>query len=320
MSPRAIRYPQKSKGVKRAIQEGRLKAPLCPSPFEQGHIPWNKGRVGVYSQGTLTLMSKRALEPHRVQTAIVNLPKELGDDKNPFYGWHHTEETKRKLRERVYPPEFGEKISRAKKGKSFYHPPQTPETRKKISCANKGKHNCPRTEFVKGQVAINKGKVMPPDFGQKLSAVFKNQYLHGRVPWNKGIKWEQPWNKDPARKAQRIANSIKGNFKRPTSPERKVIGIIEKYALPYKYTGDGTFIIGGLNPDFVNINGEKIALDVFGDYWHTIKADRESYTQEGRRNILAKYGWQLIVLWEKDINSLPEGKIVDILEAKESKI
>ena len=37
-----------------------------------------------------------------------------------------------------------------------------------------------------------------------------------------------------------------------------IIDLINKYNLPYKYTGNGKFILGGKNPDFVNVNGEKI--------------------------------------------------------------
>lgn len=98
--------------------------------------------------------------------------------------------------------------------------------------------------------------------------------------------------------------------RRPTEPEKKLIKIIEQHNLPFKYTGDGSFILEGLNPDFIEINGRKIAIDVFGDYWHTLKADRESYTEKGRKRIFQKYGWKLIVIWGSEIKTMPEETIL----------
>jgi transposase len=102
------------------------------------------------------------------------------------------------------------------------------------------------------------------------------------------------------------------NFKyRPTSLERKLMEIIEKYNLPYIYTGDGSFRIGKLNPDFVNNNGEKIAVDVFGDYWHGRRENVPWHERENvRRLIMKRYGWDLRVIWEHELNNLPEEEIV----------
>ena len=92
--------------------------------------------------------------------------------------------------------------------------------------------------------------------------------------------------------------------KHHTKPERIFESICEKYNLPFKYTGDGSFWIHNINPDFVECNGKKVAVEIFGDYWHSpllrynIPYQR---TYEGRKKILKKYGWALIVLWESDL-------------------
>jgi len=57
----------------------------------------------------------------------------------------------------------------------------------------------------------------------------------------------------------------------PTSLERKFQGIVNKFNLPYIFVGDGSFIIAGYNPDFINTNGEKIAIEVFAKYFKTIR-------------------------------------------------
>ena len=89
-----------------------------------------------------------------------------------------------------------------------------------------------------------------------------------------------------------------------TKPELIFEQICKKNNLPFKYTGDGDFWIHNINPDFVNCNGKKIAVEIFGDYWHSpllnhnLKEDRTLFY---RKKILKKYGWELVVFWQTDL-------------------
>ena len=98
-----------------------------------------------------------------------------------------------------------------------------------------------------------------------------------------------------------------------TKPELRFMGICEKRNLPFRYTGDGAFWIGRINPDFVECNGKKIAVDVFGDYWHSplFRQDMtQTRTYEGRKKVLSMYGWGLVVFWESELKSENAEKIV----------
>ena len=91
---------------------------------------------------------------------------------------------------------------------------------------------------------------------------------------------------------------------RPTKPEKFFIELCQKHGLPYKYTGDGSFWIEWMNPDFVNCNGEKIAVEIFGDYWHKYRKGLKNYqTEEGRKKLLKKYGWDCIIIWESELKN-----------------
>ena len=100
-----------------------------------------------------------------------------------------------------------------------------------------------------------------------------------------------------ARRSQKIP-------KHHTKPELIFEQICKNNNLPFKYTGDGSFWIKNINPDFVEVNGKKIAVEIFGDYWHSpllrsnIPYER---TYKGRKKILKKYGWELIILWSIDL-------------------
>jgi hypothetical protein len=77
----------------------------------------------------------------------------------------------------------------------------------------------------------------------------------------------------------------------------------------YKYTGDGSFAIGGKIPDFTNINGHKKVIEMFGDYFHRpdifkgkvkIKWHR---TEQGCKEIYEQYGFSCLVIWERELKS-----------------
>ena len=92
---------------------------------------------------------------------------------------------------------------------------------------------------------------------------------------------------------------------RPTKtvPERIFEAICKKHQLPFKFVGDGSLWLGNANPDFVH-NTKKIAVEVFGDYWHSPLINRnvrEVQTVEGRTAQLTAEGYTTIILWESDL-------------------
>lgn len=103
--------------------------------------------------------------------------------------------------------------------------------------------------------------------------------------------------------------------RKPSGAERKFIEICERYALPFRYVGDGKFWIENLNPDFVECNGRKIAVEIFSSYWHSPLRRRNipsSQTFEGRKEILKKYGWDCIIFWD---NEVTEEKVLEVMKS-----
>lgn len=100
----------------------------------------------------------------------------------------------------------------------------------------------------------------------------------------------------------------------PTKPEKALGMLLNKlYPGQYKYTGDGSFSIKGLIPDFVNVNGQKKVIEMFGDYWHSPKITAKDWraTEEGRMKIMGEYGYACLVVWEKELK-FPETLIEKI--------
>ena len=102
---------------------------------------------------------------------------------------------------------------------------------------------------------------------------------------------------------------------KPNKPEKIMLDILNKY-FPNKFKYNGDFsqkvVINNLVPDFVSYNGEKLIIEVFGDYWHNdkVRKIRWNYTEFGRKAIYFQLGYKPLIIWEKELKNNPED-IVD---------
>ncbi len=113
------------------------------------------------------------------------------------------------------------------------------------------------------------------------------------------IKWKGKHHAESTKekiRQMRMKQRLPNKF---TKPEMKFMRIIRKHNLPYKYTGNGSFWIENINPDFVQTNGKKICIEIWGDYWHNLP--KEIKKDEKKLEILQKYGWHRIVIWEHEL-------------------
>ena len=83
---------------------------------------------------------------------------------------------------------------------------------------------------------------------------------------------------------------------KPNKQEQCLDSFLQK-KLPgeYKYVGDFSFILGGKNPDFMNTNGKKKLIELYGSYWH--KDDNP----QDRIDFFKGYGFDTLIIWEKEL-------------------
>jgi len=173
------------------------------------------------------------------------------------------------------------------------------------------------------RIPWNKGIPATKEWRRKQSLI-----MRGRIPWNLGI----PNSKETRSKISlAIRNKMKdpeyrlkvrNNFKKlvklgrvysgPNYSERVLGKVLNKlFPKEWKYVGDGKFWIGYKCPDFVNVNGKKKVIELFGNIWHDKKDEFL------RSKHFKKFGFDTLVIWVKDLKKhreYVEKKLIDFCE------
>jgi len=122
---------------------------------------------------------------------------------------------------------------------------------------------------------------------------------------------------DPKLRDALVLQRMKMVGKHPNKLESYMTYILQHY-FPgeWKYVGNGSVVLGGLVPDFININGKKAIIEVFGDYWHGRTERRKAEGTElesERRKVFAEFGYRVLILWETDIKSLSDKQLAEVI-------
>ena len=102
-----------------------------------------------------------------------------------------------------------------------------------------------------------------------------------------------------------------GRIKRPTSIELKMQAVLnEHFPKEWEYVGDGQCWIAGKCPDFLNVNGHKALIEIFGAYWH------KPEDEQCRISHFAKYGFKTLVVWDTELKNEAKtvARIKDIIK------
>ncbi len=93
---------------------------------------------------------------------------------------------------------------------------------------------------------------------------------------------------------------------RPNKLEKAFFDLLQHlFPNQYKYVGNGEVSLGGAKPDYININGKKKIIEIFGDYWHSEKITGmiEKEHEQKRINHFRQYGYDCLVIWENEFKN-----------------
>lgn len=231
----------------------------------------------LWKDGVITGMSGRKHTPETIQKM-----------RNSHIGKVQTKEQRAKNfasnKKVVHTAEWNKNVSESLKGREGH--PQSQETRKKISLSNTGKKRSPITgmrisKALMGRVGTMTGKHHSKESIRKISA--SNIEPHK-------VLWQDP---------EYVKKQMRARNVKPNKAEKKLNRFLHRI-LPneYKFVGDGEFILAGKCPDFLNMNGQKKLIELYGDYWH-----RNDNPQD-RIDLFSKYGYKTLIIWERELKPI----------------
>lgn len=98
---------------------------------------------------------------------------------------------------------------------------------------------------------------------------------------------------------QAMNNYKQGYLNRiPNNIEKSFIELLNTNQLPFKYVGDGEVWFGNRNPDFINTNGKKQVIELFGIYWHPV------FDVAQRIEHYKQYGFDCLIIWEDELGEI----------------
>lgn len=122
-----------------------------------------------------------------------------------------------------------------------------------------------------------------------------------RVDKQMGLTKRRRWRTDRAHREKVMAANFAARAIKPNKAEQRLLDILQRHSLPFEYVGDGEVVISGLVPDFINVNGKKKIIELFGDFWHGERATRPTQTEHGRGAIFKKFGYRTLVIWQHEL-------------------
>ncbi len=169
-----------------------------------------------------------------------------------------------------------------------------PKEREKTS--NQMKKHCsdPKVKEYRSKLFLEKWS--NPEFRKKTIKAQKEGYNKPGVREGMSRRLLERWS-NPEFKEKTILKIIKTSGTKPNKPEKKLNKIIQKlFPGEYKLNVKANIMtLGGKVPDFVNVNGKKKLVELWGDYWH------RSQNPNDRINYFKQFGWNTLVVWEREL-------------------
>ena len=233
-----------------------------------------------------------------------NKRSKYGKD-NSFFGKHHTDESNQKNRE-------ANRIAQKGSKNAFYGKKHTKEskdknrkTKKDFYLTEEGiklkkllselKKDTILSEEHKNAISDGLNSFYSSEEGEKLRKEFSVRFSGEGNPF-----FGKEHSKETIKMLRDILikNRKKGIYNIvPNKKEQELYEFLQEI-LPdeYKFVGDGkTVDVGGCAPDFININGQKKLIELYGDYWH--KGDDEGH----RIFYFRLFGYETLIIWEHEL-------------------
>ena len=185
-----------------------------------------------------------------------------------------------------------------------YEAQNCPEGKKKHRMATIEAHARPEVKKKHREAGIKMWE--DPEYRKKRNESLKKAMIKAKShpDYDKRRRANSEARKKDWQEPEFVRKQMRARGVKPNKTELNFNSILQRI-LPneYKFVGDGEFILAGKCPDFINVNGQKKIIELYGNYWH--KGD----TGQKRITLFRQYGYETLIIWEnelKDENSLKE--------------
>jgi G:T-mismatch repair DNA endonuclease (very short patch repair protein) len=242
-------------------------------------------------------------------------------------GYRHSDETKIKISvahlDMKHSEKTKKKISELKTGKN--HPNWgknlSLKTREKISENNKGKHQPTKNQIEKNRQwhlgkklseetkekikESCKKKYENPEFKEKVLRIITSEEQRAKIKKSVLRLWED---------REYVQKQIDSSHFKPNKTEMSLFTLIQG-AFPNEFAMNirgEIMVIGGKIPDFVNVNGKKKLIELYGEFWHK---DEKKDNGQDRINYFKQFGWDTLIVWESELQhiSVLKQRIIDFV-------
>jgi very-short-patch-repair endonuclease len=205
------------------------------------------------------------------------------------YVWGHngfilTKEQETKRRDCISKAMKGKPCSDYRKQKLVEYN-KNPENRAKMSEIHKKlrkEHPEKFDNFSTVHQMLRNGILQSGNKGKKASVESRKRYSEATKK-----KWQNP------EYAKKVLSSGRAA---PNKLEKYFNEILqESFPNTFKYVGDGRVTVSGKCPDFINIDGKKQIIELFGDYWH------KGENPQDRIDFFEECGYSTLVIWESEL-------------------
>jgi len=144
---------------------------------------------------------------------------------------------------------------------------------------------------------------------KKLEVRKRRIYVQNRleVKQKKSDSQKKSWkNKSDREKQQWLSNILKSNDVKPNKAELFLDDQIQRCRPnEFEYVGCGQAWIGNKCPDWININGKRQVIELFGEYWH---GESRNFKSKGEHELdyisyYKEYEFDCLIIWESELKN-----------------
>ena len=163
----------------------------------------------------------------------------------------------------------------------------------------------PSDKCIEAVKQSNSNRIWKESSKDKIRAKLKGN------TWNKGkrrpqsyVDWISKYMREhnpmsvPEYKEKAIRHLFASLRNKQNKSEKYLESLLQEI-LPNQFRYNGCLelgiMIGSIVPDFVNVDGRKQLIELFGDYWH------RGENPEDRTSLYKEAGWDYLIIWEHEL-------------------